>query len=91
MKTPGKIAYLSATNDEFTTAGQDAGLYSIVVGTGTATSVVTVYSGTTTGGEVKAVIDAAAKGQHDFYGVRFPDGIFIKMTTAGAKVSIVTD
>ena len=82
------VQYLVNTND---TCSWPAGaaLFSIVVGTATATSVVTVYNGSSTSGEVKAVIDAASLGSYDFSGARFPNGLFVKMTTAAAKVSVV--
>lgn len=80
--------YLAATNDT-ATWGADARLYKIVVGTGTATSVVTVYNGTDTNGAVIALIDAATVGTHHFDGARFPKGLFVKMTTAAAKVTVV--
>lgn len=82
------IRYISATNDSIA-LDVDSRLWSIVVGTATATSVITVYNGTSTSGEVKALINGATVGNYDFAGARFPAGLFIKMTTAGAKVSVV--
>ncbi len=83
------IRYISATNDDITL---DVGtqLWAIIVGTATATSVITVYDGTSTAGEVKALINGAAVQSCDFGGARFPRGLYIKMTTAGAKVSVVS-
>ncbi len=87
MPNDASVAYLVNTNDTCTFPA-NASLWSIVVGTGTSTSVVTVYNGTSTSGEVKAVINAAAAGSYDFGGARFPAGLFVKMTTAAAKVSV---
>jgi len=89
MSAAPAIAYLANTNDDATLPA-DSRLWSIVVGTGTATSVVTVYDGVDTNGAVRALINAATAGSYDFFGARFSKGLYVKMTTAAAKVSVVS-
>lgn len=85
------IGYLASINDTFALGGakSEAKLHKINVSTATATAVVTVYQGTSTSGTVVDTIDAGSKSTHHYEGARFPDGLFVKMTTAAAKVSVI--
>lgn len=87
-----KADYLAATNDTYSSLGTPADLMAIVVGTGTATSVVTVYNGTSTSAPVVALIDAATANFYQFgeEGIHCPAGLFVKMTTAAAKVTVIS-
>lgn len=85
-----RIVQLGAANDDYTGAAHSQ-LHRIIVGTPLATAVVTVYEGSSTSGTVRATIDAAAAKDLDFGGARFPGGLYIKLTTAAAKVSLVVD
>jgi hypothetical protein len=84
-----QLKHLGTANDDFTIA-PDGELRGIYVGTALATAVVTVYEGTTTSGLVLMTIDAASKSE-----ITFPTpvratskSIYIKLTTANAKVTI---
>lgn len=85
------IQYMSAANDvvDVGASGGDVKLYAINVSTATATAVVTVYNGNSTSDPVVDVIDAASKGTSHYYGALFPNGLYVKQTTAGAKVSVI--
>lgn len=91
-------AYLATANDTYsstptgTTTGTPADLLRIIVGTAAASSVVTVYNGTSTSGEVKATIDAATINFFDFgeEGIHCPAGLFVKLTAGNAKVTVVS-
>jgi hypothetical protein len=85
------IGTLAATNDTFALGGanSEAKLHKINVSTAAATSIVTVYHGTSTSGTVVDTIDAASKGTTHYEGARFPNGLFVKMTVAAAKVSVI--
>ena len=89
MSTPRSVTYFAAA-DETALFGRDACLHSVTVGTLAAAAVVTVYNGTSTSGEVKAIINAAAEKHVTFDGARFPAGLFIKLTGGNATVSVVT-
>lgn len=84
--TPG-TKYLATANDE-AVWGEDAQLLSITVGTAAASAVITVYDGTSTSGEVRALIDGNVVDSHPFYGSRFGRGLFVKLTGGNAKVSV---
>lgn len=84
------VKYLATANDECSWSA-DARLWSVSVGTLAASAVVTVYNGTSTSGEVKAIIDAGAAKDISFYGARFPAGLYVKLTGGNAKVSVVAE
>lgn len=88
MPAPPSIQYLATANDTCSWPAQ-AHLYNIIVGTAAASAVVTVYNGTSTSDPVYATIDASSKGEAEFYGGRFPAGLFVKLTAGNAKVSVV--
>lgn len=87
-KIQPNVKYLATAND---TAAwdRDACLYSIIVGTLAASAVVTVYHGTSTSDPVVATIDAAAAKDLYWFGARFGNGLFVKLTGGNAKVSVV--
>lgn len=66
-------------------------LHKVIVGTGTATSVVTVYDGQDSNGTVVAVIDAGSAREVDFKGAWLKSGCYIQMTTAAAKVTAIIE
>jgi hypothetical protein len=80
--------YLANTNDQGTTNGVPAELVAVNVTTGVATAVVTVYNGTSTSAAVVATIDAAVANCFQFEGIHLSAGLFVKMTTAAAKVTV---
>lgn len=80
-------AYLDAA-DETVTATRGVRLKRVIVGTGAASAVVTVYNGTTTGGDVVAVINAAAIDNVDFAGLHL-ENMHVKLTAGNAKVTVV--
>jgi hypothetical protein len=84
-----QLKHLGTANDDLTIApeGELRGIY---IGTLLATAVVTVYEGTTTSGRVLMTIDAGARDQFVFNPpVRATSkSIYIKLTTANAKVTI---
>ena len=83
--------YMAAANDSCLWPA-NAKLFTVNVGTTDTSAVVTVYNGTTSSGEVKAVIDAAtAVRTCRFHGARFPNGLFVELTGGNAKVSVVAD
>jgi hypothetical protein len=80
-----------ATNGDTATFGAGALLYTVNVTKATTSAVVTVYNGTSTSGQVMATIDASVKGSYSFWDMRFPLGIFAKLTGANANVTIVAE
>jgi hypothetical protein len=82
--------YMATANDTVTTNGQGATLHTINVGTQLATAVVTVYHGTTTSDPVVATIDASTANTFIF-DLYLPKGLFVKLTTANAKVTVTYD
>ncbi len=70
-------------------SGSGAYLHRVDVGTGVATAVVTVYEGSSTSGTVIATIDAATKSNHNYGGIYLSGGMFVKLTTAAASVTVV--
>ncbi len=78
---------MATANDDATFPAHTQ-LWTVTVGTAAASAVVTVYNGTATTDEVKAVIDASAVGQYRFYGARFPNGLYVQLTAGNAKVSV---
>lgn len=87
---PATIQYLATANDT-ASLGANARLFAINVSTAAATAVVTVYNGVDTNGTVVDTIDAASKSTSHYYGARFPAGLFVKLTTANAKVSVIAE
>lgn len=85
--------YMATANDTVTTNGQGATLEAINVGTAAASSVVTVYNGTTTSDPVVAVIDSSAINCFQFGddGIFLPKGLFVKLTAGNAKVTVTYD
>jgi len=82
------IRYLATANDTASWPAP-ANIVAVDVGTAAATAIVTVYNGTATTDPVVAVIDASVNGTHHFDGARCPKGLFVKLTTANAKVSVI--
>lgn len=80
--------YLANTNDQGTSGGTPAELVAVNVTTGTATAVITVYNGTSTSAAVVATIDGATANCFQFEGIHLSAGLFVKMTTAAAKVTV---
>lgn len=80
--------YLVAQNDT-ATWGDDARLFHVVVGKGTASAIVTVYNGAATTDPVIAVIDGNVPMTHNFGGLRCSKGLFVKLTAAGGNVTVV--
>lgn len=72
-----------------TVGGTGAGgvLRAVNVNTGTATSVLTIRDGSSTG-TVIAIIDCATKSTHWFGDIRVQNGVYAAMTTANSDVTI---
>ncbi len=80
------------------TSGQNVGpvgglnswtfLKRIVIGTGAASAVVTVYDGQSASGTVIATIDASAKGFYDFECV-CKNGVFVALTGGNADTTVI--
>ncbi len=60
----------------------------IVIGTGAASAVATVYDGQTTSGTVLATIDASAKGFYDFDCV-CKDGVLVVLSGGNADTTVI--
>jgi len=80
----------------FTTAGQSATaggaasgaqLWTVVVGTGAASAVVTIKDGGSSG-TVVATIDASAKGYYNFAGMRTTNQLYATLTGGNADVTV---
>lgn len=82
--------YLATANDT-ATFGAGALLYSVVVSTAAASAVVTIYNGSSTAGQVLGTIDASALGNYQYWDMRFPAGLFVKLTGGNAKVTVVAE
>lgn len=63
-------------------------LQRVNVNTATASSVVTIYSGTTSLGDLVATVNCATLGSYDYGRIRLPAGLFAKMTGANSDVTI---
>lgn len=90
---PSITGFLQTANDTYTSGGTPVDLMSIVVGTGAASAVVTVYNGSAaTAGTEVAIIDATAANYFEFgdEGAHFPKGLFVKLTAGNAKVTVVS-
>lgn len=85
------VAQYMATANDTVSWPAGARLHGITVGTAAASAVVTVYDGTSTAGQVLALIDAAAVKDLCFYGARFPAGLFVKLTAGNAKVTVTAE
>ncbi len=86
--------HLATANDtcQFGGTGSRARLKAVVVNKAVATAVVTLYNGTSTSGDVVAVIDAGtAPVSLAYWNLPFPNGIFAKLTTANADVTVVAE
>lgn len=85
--------YAIGTSGTILQGGANSGalLHEILVGTGVASSVVTVYDGQDTSGAVRAVIDASASGRWPFHGAWFKNGCYITVTGGAAKVTAVIE
>lgn len=72
-----------------TAGGTGAGcvLRAVNVNTGTATSVLTLRDGSSTGAVI-AIIDCATKSSQFYGDIRFQNGIYAAMTTANSDVTI---
>lgn len=65
-------------------------LFDVVVGTGAASAVVTIYEGSSASGTVVAVIDASASRDHHFGGLPL-NGLYVDQTGGAAKVTVTYD
>lgn len=88
MNASGAIYLSTQTGVGVGAAGAEVCLFDVNVGTSAASAVLTLYDGTGTGGVVKAVIDASAKGTYHFSGLRFPAGLYADLTGGNAKVTV---
>lgn len=81
-------AYLDAATESLSRPGPTV-LHSIIVGTPLATAVVVVYHGTDATGDLIATIDAASKDSFDFERLLLKNGLFVRLDTANAKVTVL--
>lgn len=80
--------YLDTANETATVDNGPVRLHFIIVGTGAASAVVTVYNGEDTNGDVVAVINGAAIDNVDFGGLLL-SGLHVVLTGGNAKVTII--
>lgn len=85
-----RSAHLSATGHlgPFGGTGAGAKLKSVVVGTGAASGVVTVYDGQDNTGTVVAVIDATAFRYANFHGTWCKNGLYVVLSGGNADVTV---
>jgi hypothetical protein len=79
--TTGNIGPIGGTGS-FTHLGR------VVVGTGVASAVLTVYDGQSASGTVVSVIDASAKGYYEF-DAALKDGVFAVLSGGNADVTVL--
>lgn len=80
--------HLASINDT-ATFGKNAQLWGITINTGAASAVVTVYNGTATTDPVVATVVGTAAFTANYWGARFPNGLFVKLTGGAADVTVV--
>lgn len=68
-------------------ANSGAVLWTVNVGTGAASAVVTIYDGTSTSGTVVTTIDASAKGSYVF-GRKCNNGIHVVLSGGNADITV---
>jgi len=70
-------------------AGSAVRLIGVAVTTAVATSVITIYKGTSTSGTVLAVIDGNVPNTYDFEGIVCNEGLYVDVTVAAAKATVI--
>ena len=86
-----RSAHLSTAGSHvgpFGDKGSGANLHSVIVGTGAASAVVTVYSGQDNTGSVVSTIDATAFRYADFKGSWLSQGLYVTLAGGNADVSV---
>ena len=77
----------SVTGINVAPANGNAVLHTVNINTGAVSARLDIYDGTSTGGNLKASIDATSKSSH-YFGFVCPNGIYANLVGGAADVSI---